>query len=456
EMSKRLIAVLALALVAGLAFAPAYAEVQNVKVSGDITATGLTRNYYGLNYSTTGDKSQFKQNLLMSQTRIRVDADLTDNVMATVRLINERVWNGQNDVSSSGNNAIDIDLAYATLKEFLYSPLSVTVGRQEIKFGNGLIMGNAKVASGVTNIPTDLSERKAFDAIRATLNYDPLVIDAIYAKVRQTSYSTTGTGPISDKNDINLMGVNATYAINKKANVSGYYYLKNDNYKGGAAIPLGGKSDKVNTVGALISVAPIDDLKASLEGAYQFGRNNATSLAEKNHDAWALQGLLDYTFTKIKMMPMVGASYTYLSGEKSDTIGNTRNGGWDPMFYDQKLNNITYTLLPFTNMSVFNLKASCKPMDDVTIAAVYGYYNVAQKKDLSSFTSPFFYDGTNGISNSYTGKVHLGDAIDLSVTYDYTEDVQLALTGGWFKPGEALTSNEKNATQLIGSMKVVF
>jgi len=455
-MSKRLIAVLALALVAGLAFSPAYAEVQNVKVSGDITATGLTRNYYGLNYSTTGDKSQFKQSLLMSQTRIRIDADLTDNVMATVRLINERVWNGQNDTASNGNNAIDIDLAYATLKEFLYSPLSLTVGRQEIKFGNGLVIGNAKVASGVTNIPTDLTERKAFDAIRATLNYDPLVIDAIYAKVRQTSYSTTGTGPISEKNDINLMGVNATYAIDNKTSVSGYYYLKNDNYKNGDTVTSGGKSDKVNTVGALISSSPIENLTASFEGAYQFGRNNTSVLAEKKHDAWALQGMVDYTFAKIKTTPMVGASYTYLSGEKSDTIGNTRNGGWDPMFYDQKLNNITYTLLPFTNMSVFNLKASCKPMDDVTIAAVYGYYNVAQKKDLSSFTSPFFYDGTNGTSNSYTGKVHLGDAIDLSVTYDYTEDVQFALIGGWFKPGEALTANEKNATQLIGSMKVVF
>jgi hypothetical protein len=70
--------------------------------------------------------------------------------------------------------------------------------------------------------------------------------------------------------------------------------------------------------------------------------------------------MLDYTFAKIKTTPKIGASYTYLSGNKSPS-SDTRNQGWDPMFYDQKLNNITYAILPFTNMSVFNLKGSFKP-----------------------------------------------------------------------------------------------
>ncbi|MFA5437997.1 MAG: hypothetical protein WC293_05470, partial [Candidatus Omnitrophota bacterium] len=59
-------------------------------------------------------------------------------------------------------------------------------------------------------------------------------------------------------------------------------------------------------------------------------------------------------------------------------------------------------------------------------------------------------------NGTYTGKKHLGDAIDLTVLYDYTEDVQLGLTGGWFKPGNALSSNGRDANQLIASMKVTF
>jgi hypothetical protein len=442
-MSKRLIAVLALALVAGLAFSPAYAEVQNVKVSGDIIMSGVARNHFNLvnDYaaSTGGDKSVLKQNFLMTQTRVRIDADLTDNVMATVRLINERIWNGNNDGNT--NSDIDLDLAFVTLKEFLYSPLTLTVGRQEINFGNSFIIGNAKVSSSSTSIPTDLSERKAFDAIRATLDYDPLVVDLVYAQIKQNNST--------DRNTVSLAGINASYALSNKVNVSAYYWLKkdNDNSSVGTSRP-----DKLSTVGALISTTPIENLTASLEAAYQFGKNTETA-NQKKHDAWALQAMADYTFAKVKMTPKIGASYTYLSG---DTTDGTRNAGWDPMFYDQKLNNIVYTILPFSNMNAFNLRGSCKPVEDVTLSLVYGYYNVAQKNS-AAFTVPNTYDGgSTYFTGSYTGKTHLGDALDATITYDYTEDVQLGLTGGYFLPGDALTSDSANATQLIGSMKVTF
>ncbi|MDD5120941.1 MAG: alginate export family protein [Candidatus Omnitrophica bacterium] len=452
-MGKRLTVLLALALIVGLTFSAAYAEVQNVKVSGDIIASGVARNHFNLSNSNSGDKSVLKQNFLMTQVRLRVDADLTDNVMATVRLINERIWNGQNDHGVSGlntdtnNNSIDLDLAYVTLKEFLYSPLTLTIGRQEIKFGNSFIIGNAKVRASGSSIPTDLTERKAFDAIRATLNYDPLVVDLVYAQVKQDNSV--------DRNTISLTGINATYALNNKTDVSVYYWLKKDNNTNQNTVPTSSRPDQLSTIGALISLTPIDNMTTSLEAAYQFGRNTSMPNAKK-HDAWALQAMADYTFAKVKTTPKIGASYTYLSGANT---GGTRNQGWDPLFYDQKLNNIVYTLLPFSNMNAFNLKGSLKPVEDVTVSLVYGYYNVAQKRS-ASFTVPNTYDNGatyyGGGTGTYTGKTHLGNALDGTVTYDYTEDVQFALTGGYFLPGNALTDDTATATQLIGSMKVVF
>jgi len=447
-MGKRLILVLALALLVGLTFSAAYAEVQNVKVSGDILASGVERNHFNLINSNPGDKSVLKQNFLMSQVRVRIDADLTDNVMATVRLINERIWNGQMDsgTASSNNQNIDVDLAYATLKEFLYSPLTLTVGRQEIKFGNGLVIGNSKIAGSSSSIPNDLTEQKSFDAIRATLNYDPLVLDLVYAQVKQTNSV--------DRNTISLTGINAAYALNKKTDVSAYYWLKTDNNTNNTTTPKSSRPDKLSTVGALISNSSIDNLTASLEGAYQFGINTETP-SQSKHNAWALQAMADYTFAKVKTTPKIGASYTYLSGSN---VGDSSNRGWDPLFYDQKLNSIVYTLLPFSNMNAFNLKGSMKPVDDVTVSLVYGYYNIAQKNS-AAFTAPFAYDN-NGTaylgSTAYTGKKHLGDALDATITYDYTEDVQFGLTGGYFLPGNALTPDSASATQLIGSMKVVF
>jgi len=478
-MGKRLILVLALALLVGATFSAAYAEVQNVKVSGDIIASGVLRDHFNLQNGPAGDKKDIHQSFFMTQTRVRVDADLTDNVSATVRLINERVWGNNNQSGSTtfdsngriNSDSIDLDLAYVTLKEFLYSPLTLTIGRQEIRLGNGLIIGNSHSAFAylpIANIPSDLSERKAFDAIRATLNYDPLVVDLIYAKAEQTVTFRNNT--------VELMGINATYAVNKKIDVSTYYLLKSDNNE--TLLNSKGKADKVNTIGALISIRPIANLATSLEAAYQFGKNDNSSndiTKQSNasrHNAWAVQAMADYTFAKMKMTPTIGGSYTYLSGGK--VSGSKRNGGWDSMFYDQKLNNITYALLPFTNLSVFNLKGSIKPVEDVTLSINYGYYDRASNASGRELVSPGTYvagqsyiDGgyDNVYDADYTGKQHLGDAVDATVIYDYTEDVQFGLTAGWFKSGRGITtvgaggsagSGRRDATQLIGSMKVTF
>ncbi|MCX5703738.1 MAG: hypothetical protein NT066_04525, partial [Candidatus Omnitrophica bacterium] len=159
-MSKRLILILALAFVLGLSLA-AYAEVQNVKVSGDINIWGIARDNIDLGKErpTSGAPApnalithSDKERDVLSAVRIKIDADLTDNVATTVRLINERTW----DNEGVNNTDIDLDLAYATLKEFLYSPLTLTLGRQELHFGNDMIVGdpdtNGVSAMGGNNV----------------------------------------------------------------------------------------------------------------------------------------------------------------------------------------------------------------------------------------------------------------------------------------------------------------
>jgi hypothetical protein len=56
-------------------------------------------------------------------------------------------------------------------------------------------------------------------------------------------------------------------------------------------------------------------------------------------------------------------------------------------------------------------------------------------------------------------EMHLGNEIDATITYDYTEDVQFTLLGGWFNPGKAINkaaSAAKSAKEVIASCKVVF
>ncbi len=215
-MKKYLI--IALLLVAVMAV-PAFASVQNVKVSGDIKSAWLIRNNFDLGLSTT---SQLHQNVFFTQTRLRVDADLTDNVSTTVRLLNEKPWTSD----SAANTDIDLDLAYVQLREMLYSPLTVTVGRQNLFYGNGFIMGDgpnnrSRTSSGLTTVAEDLASITGRDAVKFSLNYDPLTVDVFFAKINQ---NTVGMG-YDNNGSTDLFGAYGTYKLADKWNSQAEVYF---------------------------------------------------------------------------------------------------------------------------------------------------------------------------------------------------------------------------------------
>jgi len=451
-MSKRLIVLLALAFVVGLAF-NAYAEVQNIKVSGDVLVSGITRDNFNLLKETAapsaaaGANNDDQESLFLTQTRVRVDADLTDNVSATVRLINERNWSVQDTVTNN-NDDIDLDLAYVSLKEFLYSPLSLKVGRQEIKFGNGLIIGHARnyvagaaAASSIAGVPTDLTMKKAFDAIRATFNYDALVVDAVYAKMDENTNTPAATAGVND--DVDLFGVNAKFDIDSKTSIEGYAWILDGSDD--ATVGFTDKASQVITFGGLLTVNPIEKLKASLEVAHQTNKPRVVGNGERRTTSWAFQAMADYTLGT-KYDPMLGFSYTHLPTD------------WQAGYYDQPgiMNNIVYTILPYSNIQAFNIKGSIKPMDDVTLLANYGWYQRNKDTVVAGAAANSNSDGTNYGTYNLRGEKELGSAVDLTATYDYTEDVQFGLTTGMFFPGRAFDGDNDKAVQVVGSMKVTF
>jgi hypothetical protein len=323
----------------------------------------------------------------------------------------------------------------------------------------------------VNGVPTDLSLRYAFDAIRSTLNYDPLIVDVIYSKVSEGLSAT-----LSD--DFDLYGLNAAYALDKKTSAEAYFFSKVNGAEASTGNPAPGntnnkgKTDKVYTMGLLLKVNPIEALKASVEAALQLGTRNVPVGADAGNEmsdhqterrAWAAQAKASYDW-KVKYSPNFELSYTLLSGDKDQKeltgLGPQYNGrsfrAWDPMFYGQALNNITFAILPFSNLQVLNFKASMKVLEDVTLSGNYGYYR------LNKFAYVLAAPNANMNNNAPYGvyalkhEKDLGNALDLTATYDYTEDVQFSLTSGWFFPGRAFEDDNGKATQVIGSMKVTF
>lgn len=452
-MSRFLKLMSVLAIVALIAV-PAFAEVQNVKVSGDIDSKMITRNNYDLN-NYTDDSSADSDTWFMSAVRVQIDADLTDNVSTCVRLLNERDWTQETDAAGTvGNTNIAIDLASVKMKEMFYAPLTLTIGRQNLRFGSGLVVGdpdsNDTAVASAYITAKDLSVRKSFDAVRATLDYDPLVLDLVFAKI------TAGVvGASKNDDDADLYGINAAYKFNEyNGEAEAYMFAKNTR-------AANVESDKIYTYGVRGSLEPISRLVVDGELAIQRGdyRLGGVSI---DRSAWA--GDLGAAYAiDYKWSPKVALNYIYRSGQKTppgqnantDAAAGVTYKAWDTSFEDQTHGIVANQIFTGnndgvdSNSSIINVMASVVPVQDLTVAIDYYNFMLAQKWDTTVSTTR---DGLQVRSNK-----NLGQEVDLSLGYDYTEDVKLGLTAGFFLPGKTfLTDNNDAASTVVADVKVSF
>ena len=517
----RILCVIAVAL---CLTASVYAETQSVKVSGDLTMRGIFRNAYDLESSPNENlgKSGINRGLdsdnqswFMSVAAIQIDADLTDNVSAVVRILNQRDWNVSNKITSidpilipngrggeiANPNEFDVmlDLAYVQLKSFIYSPLTLTIGRQNLWFGKGFIVGAnmqnpgnvvASVVGTYANNPgltytgnlsaPEYTAVNSFDAVKAVLDYDPWTITAVYSKIYEDA--------VQARDDVNLWGLNVGYKFDAyKGEAEAYWFWKQDR-----SMPIYNDlkytTNDVHTFGLRGSFDPIDIITLAGEGAYQGGTYIGTQEQQgsRARSAWALDvsGECRYFTDKVAWKPKLGVEYVLYSGaspndsENGDQAAGIAQSdklytGWDMMYrgkfdsairefvgrfyqthqYPADAGSVTSSSdASFTNQSQLIFSGSVQPMESLTLKANYNLFWNLQ---------PYVGDITENDANKTQG--FIGQEIDLQANWDYTEDVSFGLLAGWFIPGDvynATTSNGGNkaavATDLVGTVKVSF
>lgn len=443
-------ALLAVLLMAG----SAAASVQNVKVSGDIDSTYLVRTKFDLGNTDQNDQ-QFRQKLFLTQTRLRIDADLTDNVSTTVGLINERAW-GIED-TTNGANDLALNLAYVTLREMLYSPLTVTVGRQAYAFGNSFVIdsagtNNSVATGGLKDVAEDLTKRNGRDAIRLTFDYNPLTIDVLAAKINAGNLAGAG----AHQDDTDLVGANANWQIGDSMGtvVEGYFWAKVNQ---DSAV----KNDTVYMPGIHAAANVLDGLNLSAEVAIQRG-SKVISDTNQDRQALAAQLISKYQIpleqTK-EWSPVLTTSYTYYSGSKSSSPEEYK--GWDPMFENQAGGKIYNTLFDATNSHIVGIKGSIKPLQDLTASLEWNGLWLAERlpdpDGNGNGTLEIGQPDGSSVEQIVTSDKKLGDEISLGLVYDYTEDVKLGATYGMFVPGSTFSKdNNRHATQMMLNANVAF
>ncbi len=444
-MVKKLM--LAVAMVTLLA-APSFAAVQNVKIGGSLVTTSVMRN----NVQNVAVGVGGNQNDILSQAGISVAADLTDNVSTMLKLVNERVWGTYS--AGTNTNTVDLDTAYVTMKELFFAPLSVTVGRQPLAYGNQLVIGDGDATSsiGVGSALMDLTGGVNFDAIKAVLAYDPLTVDVFAARINNGARVGEAIGATHD--NANLYGVNANYKMGDKMStvVEAYAFADvNDN----AVTPTYKKQTTTYTPGLRVSTNPIEGLNVQLEGAWQTGKVADTVLVTKMTDrnAFAFQSKVNYALPVMKdMKPVLGAEYKYLSGNTDDSslAGNnssTKTTAWSAPYANQDVGRIYYAKgIAGSNFQLAALSFEMAPLKDLTAKATINGLWKAQKAA---------YD-----YNVDKSSLYYGTEADLDLTYAYTEDVKFGVSAGYLTTGsEALNNglnNVSNASQVLSSVSVLF
>ncbi len=477
-MSKKIsVLLIALTLLLGFTYT-AKAEVQNVKVGGDILVQGIWEKDVDL----YDEKDTPKVNDFIYQvTRVYVSADLTDNVNAYVRFVNDRVWgarelseqdlyidsydyyrsdywaNNDSDVSFTKNllgTNVELDLAYVTFAEMFGYPVSLTIGRQELKYGEGFLIGDGyndiywiygldeeskwKTAAYI------YGPRKAFDAIKFSGKYDNSTVDVIKAKI------TEGYGI---GNDVDLYGVN----WNLNAGDYGIYDFGLFYQKYNADDPtISGKNETTALAirgEGTIPWVTVGSLKAKAEVVKEWGKVDSSRSGtgeEENLNAWGGYAGLNYTFDN-PYEPYIGITYTRLTGDKKTT---DEREGFNPLYQDEKYGEIADAILyggRATNAKITQLGLGVSPNEKLNLGLDYYIFETDQAAG-----SPYYIKGESDSRK-------LGTEWDLAVTYDYTEDVQFGLTYAVFTPGKQIkdyndyyNSKDAQARVLVGSVKVTF
>lgn len=433
---KKLWLVVALATLGGLA-SNTFADVQNIRLSGDIRIRGYYLN--GQDFDVGSGHNGSDASFISQRTRVSVEADLEDHVLVVVTLKAEGDWGANNattDSSGAGTGAggekinrlwdAGITEAYVQFNEVFYTPATLKLGRQYLHYGRGLIISSVE-------------QEYNYDAARLVLDYYPLTIDLVGAElVNGQSFGGASINPAGHLGSSDLLFVNARYELSDSAikDVEMYFGWVSQGASGpivSSRVPPTAAGASPLLVGLRADINPADSLQTWIEGAYEFGADGAAN--NNTLSAFLFNLGARFTMKNTQWVPVLNAGYTFASGGGK---GNA-DGSFVPWFdYADGYNG--YVFAPaLTDIHIFNVGASVKPYENTTLS-LQAYYYLKADRDGAATTNPNVDWGGSTwsvIPNGTQSGEELGGEVDGILGYDYSKDVRMQLVYGVFVPGGA-------------------
>jgi hypothetical protein len=120
-----------------------------------------------------------------ARSTVGINGKVSDRLTATVSLRDNRVWSDERDPSPRGD---DLDLFVASLRWQPTNDLQATLGRQEVRYGTRLLIGNSNNNNG-----------QVFDALRLAGKLSAVQLDGFVGKqvrAKRTDWNSSTDSPV--------------------------------------------------------------------------------------------------------------------------------------------------------------------------------------------------------------------------------------------------------------------
>lgn len=464
----------------------AVAELENVVVGGSL---GISGYYYSEFYEDEGSGSRtpyrlFKRSLgpngmdspiradghgngqaiVGERMRLHTTASLTNQIAGFIELDSCYTW-GENfrseyitGADTQGNDSVGLYQAYVEVSDLLGKPFTLKIGRQELSFGSGWLVGSNPDPLPYTGL--------SFDAARLTILADPFTVDLFSSKVAER-------GPIEEDGDIDFHGINLGYSGPENVLSEVYWFNLRDagsqenrqwDWSGEWVEDRLGLDDydptNLHTIG-LRNAGEYASFDWEVEAAYQFGSADAVGVLfvpemltygdqRARWDTWAAHGEIGYTF-ETKWYPRPYWAFHYFGGEDNRDVSlrdilnpfksPKASVSFNRLFSDYE-NDAFFDGSALSNYWQTQLGIQIQPHDKIVLTTDIAYLQVVApfRYPVGSSCGGKMYPYLSPLSFwTKKGNTDLGWLYNAALVYQYTEDISLELGYSHIFAGKAFS-----------------